>query len=672
MKKQLAMPMVLLSLVFIQAGVAASPIFGPTSHDTQSEPPSCGNLTVALVVDPQLAEPIRASIDLFVADLCTAGYNTIENSGWFSDPAELRNYLRDLYEQPETGLAGAILVGDIPRAYQWFETIYTNPDIPPLRQEVISFQYYSDLDGTFEKSPGYVSSGGHEFSYDIHSGAMDWEIWVSVLPYYKGKLSSTIEALNRYFAKNHAFRSGLLKRPNAFLQISELQDDPESLRAEPYTWSPFSQEAHARLYAGDVSRGYEDLSAGVAVFTVVAAHGYWGASGQLSIADVEENPVRTIGFWSSGCAIGNLDHSDNFLTSILYSKTSEVLVAKGTTNDSGGMGSNEDGFYGHNIATALSGSASLGDAILSHVNVPLIYPWSDDRELHFSTLVVLGDPTLQFELRQDFEINAGQAGTWFNPATPGQGQLIDVEPENTFLFLSWFTFTDDNSANPLEQHWFTAQGNYTGNHAELILHETLGGRFDDPQAVSTQPVGTVTLRFTDCGIGLMDYSIFNGNIQGSFPLQRAIPGTENLCVELAGDTTNALDPNDGRDGAWFDEATPGQGFLVDAHPDPDTDDFMFVAWFTYGDDSASGQRWLTAQGPLVGPMADLIVYETTGGSFDEPVVDETRPVGSMTIDFTDCSNALLTYSITDEVLAGIIEIQRAIPGTEALCEELTQ
>ena len=44
----------------------------------------------------------------------------------------------------------------------------------------------------------------------------------------------------------------------------------------------------------------------------------------------------------------------------------------------------------------------------------------------------------------------------------------------------------------------------------------------------------------------------------------------------------------------------------------------------------------------------------------------------MTIDFTDCSSALLDYSITDEALAGMIDIERAIPGTEALCEELTQ
>jgi hypothetical protein len=64
------------------------------------------------------------------------------------------------------------------------------------------------------------------------------------------------------------------------------------------------------------------------------------------------------------------------------------------------------------------------------------------------------------------------------------------------------------------------------------------------------------------------------------------------------------------------------------------------------------------------------VYETTGGSFDDPKLTETNPVGSLTIDFTDCSNAKLTYSLTDEALEGIIDIKRAIPGAEALCQEL--
>jgi len=270
------------------------------------------------------------------------------------------------------------------------------------------------------------------------------------------------------------------------------------------------------------------------------------------------------------------------------------------------------------------------------------------------------------------DINAGHAGAWFNPKTSGQGQLIDIEPESQFMFLAWFAYTDSASANPNEQHWFTAQGNYSGNTAELLVYETLGGRFDDPQKTSTEPVGQATLRFRSCSLGQMSYTIDSWGLKGSFPLHRAILGAENTCQERAGITTKLLDPNNGWDGAWFSQETPGQGFLIDAHPNPEGDDFIFVAWFTYGENTASGQRWLTAQGPLEGSTANIIVYETLGGSFDDPKPSETNVVGSLTIDFTDCSNALLSYSITDEALAGMIDIERAIPGTQALCIELAE
>jgi len=270
---------------------------------------------------------------------------------------------------------------------------------------------------------------------------------------------------------------------------------------------------------------------------------------------------------------------------------------------------------------------------------------------------------------EPFQINAGHSGAWFNPETAGQGQLIDVEPAGQFMFVSWFTFTDAASANPGEQHWLTAQGNYSADTAELTLYETLGGRFDDPQAVSTEPVGEVTVRFTDCGHGQLSYTIDTWGLQGSFPLVRAIPGSENVCQDRSGNTIGGLEPNDGWDGAWFDPATPGQGFLVDVHPNPEGDDFIFVAWFTYGENTGSGQRWLTAQGPMVGSIANITLYETTGGQFDDPQSTSTEPVGSMAIDFTDCSNALLTYSLPDEAFEGAVDIIRTIPGTEALCQQ---
>ena len=280
---------------------------------------------------------------------------------------------------------------------------------------------------------------------------------------------------------------------------------------------------------------------------------------------------------------------------------------------------------------------------------------------------VLADILPAFE---SFQINAGHSGAWFNPDTSGQGQFIDVEPGEQFIFISWFTYTDAASDNPNEQQWYTAQGNYSGNTAELPLFETLGGKFDDPQMVTTNQVGEVTVSFSDCGQGQMTYSLDEEGLQGEFPLLRVIPGSENVCEDLAGTSPQAVDINAGMDGAWFDPNTPGQGFFIDAHPDPEGGNFIFVSWFTFGEDTASGQRWLTAQGSFEGSIAEIDVFETTGGSFDDPQEPSTTKVGTMSLNLTDCSNAQLSYSLTDTGAEGDIEITRVIPGGQALCEEL--
>lgn len=374
-----------------------------TSKYTRDFPSGCGLSTVAIVVEPALLASIRTGLSQLEADLCTAGYNTIEHTAGFVNPSELRTHLQELHGDPDRSLVGAILIGDIPHAYQWVTSSHGS-------EEAISFQYYADLDGIFTKSTEYTSPGGHVYSYDQHSGDVDWEIWVGILPCYKGDLEQTTAAINRYFAKNHNFRTRRLLRPKVFLQISEhfhaaTMDEHnfflDALRVGTYSWTPYSNALGALLYFDSppgglsVDQGYNDMQSGMADFTVTDTHGSWETSGELTIDIVETNPVQTLFFWSNGCAIGDLDHAENFLTSVLYSPTSDVLVAKGTSNNSGGMGNNLNGFFGHNIATALAAEASYGDAIISHVNVPLIEPWSTSREFHFGTVVILGDPSLR-------------------------------------------------------------------------------------------------------------------------------------------------------------------------------------------------------------------------------------------------------------------------------------
>lgn len=279
---------------------------------------------------------------------------------------------------------------------------------------------------------------------------------------------------------------------------------------------------------------------------------------------------------------------------------------------------------------------------------------------------------LDFQVDPDFSINAGHAGAWFNPATAGQGLFLDVQPADQFLFLGWFTYTDAGSARPSEQRWLTAQGHYSGRAATLGLFETLGGRFDDPRAVVTTPVGEVTLSFEDCEQGQLAYRIDGEDLQGAFPIVRVIPGSAGRCVERAGSAPRVADINAGMDGAWYDPDTPGQGFVVDAHPDPASDEapFVFLSWFTYGKDSASGQRWLTAQGRFAGARAQLELYETTGGRFDDPAATTTVPVGTLDLDFSDCDNARFTYTLPAEDAAGEIDVTRVVPGGQSACEAL--
>lgn len=138
--------------------------------------------------------------------------------------------------------------------------------------------------------------------------------------------------------------------------------------------------------------------------------------------------------------------------------------------------------------------------------------------------------------------------------------------------------------------------------------------------------------------------------------------------------------NAGLNDAWYNPATNGQGFLVSVFPDISQ---MFVAWFTFDTErppaevsaflGEPGQRWLTAQGPYDGDTANLTIYLTEGGKFDSaepPTEVDPDGVGTMTIEFADCSEGLLAYEITSIDRSGEIPIERIVSDNVALCESL--
>lgn len=145
----------------------------------------------------------------------------------------------------------------------------------------------------------------------------------------------------------------------------------------------------------------------------------------------------------------------------------------------------------------------------------------------------------------EFAINFGLTGSWFNPATSGQGFLFDVvvaqEPPQMVVY--WFTY-DTESGGPEAQRWFVAQGPIEGETDTVTLDVLLvtGGIFNQPEPVEANIVGTAELTFASCTEATLTFNIdFNGdpgqNISGAIPIERLSPDV--LCEELRNGSQNS-------------------------------------------------------------------------------------------------------------------------------------
>ncbi len=141
---------------------------------------------------------------------------------------------------------------------------------------------------------------------------------------------------------------------------------------------------------------------------------------------------------------------------------------------------------------------------------------------------------------QEFQINPGLNGSWFEPATSGQGFLIDVFPDSGQMFLAWFTYdtelpAEDAPANlgNAGQRWMTALGSYSDNQAVLDIYQAEGGLFDmsAPEPNQTKD-GTLIVEFSDCNSGTITYDIPSIDRKGVIPIQRIALDNVSLCEAL--------------------------------------------------------------------------------------------------------------------------------------------
>lgn len=248
----------------------------------------------------------------------------------------------------------------------------------------------------------------------------------------------------------------------------------------------------------------------------------------------------------------------------------------------------------------------------------------------------------------------GLTGPWYNPATSGQGFVVEVFPDLSSpgvasVQVSWFTF-DTVAGGASSQRWYTLSGPVRSGQvdAALTIYQNVGGTFNAPPVTNARSVGTATLTFDTCNSGRLTYSFSDGTGRtGIIPLTRL---TQN--VTCSATSASPTDPDFALSGNWYDPATSGQGLSIEVNGNSAS---VYAAWYTYVPSGAiggeAGQRWYTLQSGTFDPGTHAIpvtLYETTGGVFDTPTVPaaKTMSVGTGVLAFQSCSAATLNYSFT--------------------------
>ena len=100
----------------------------------------------------------------------------------------------------------------------------------------------------------------------------------------------------------------------------------------------------------------------------------------------------------------------------------------------------------------------------------------------------------------------GLTGSWYEPATDGQGFEVEVYPDfvgpgTGSVFVSWFTY-DTVAGGAERQRWYTLSGSVaSGQPASLTIYRNTGGNFNAPPVTDEVAVGTATLSFDSCTSG---------------------------------------------------------------------------------------------------------------------------------------------------------------------------
>jgi len=124
---------------------------------------------------------------------------------------------------------------------------------------------------------------------------------------------------------------------------------------------------------------------------------------------------------------------------------------------------------------------------------------------------------------------AAATGAWYNPATDGQGLVLE-SLSGGLLLATWYTQGPSPTGG---QSWFTGVGTINGNQAFINMTIVDGGRFIpnfNPAAIVRRTFGAMTLRIDSCSAGNVSWSFGDGYGNGSMPLTRITTPAGVVCA----------------------------------------------------------------------------------------------------------------------------------------------
>jgi hypothetical protein len=412
-----------------------------------------GTGRVCIIVHENIVSDIQAGLTQYESDLAATGFTPITSVYASGSPEEIRAYLQGLYREPES-LAGAVLIGEIPYiVYEMMQDWGWGVEYEDFPCDV----FYADLDGIWSdtRDDGQVQPGNGK--YDTREGNLDLEIWVgrmktADLP----SLGTETDLLNRYFDKDHRYRTGALYPEHRALVYDDddwwdMGSGDQIALSLVYDLSDVSAVWNAEMTTASDYRS-SHMPAGYELMAV-RSHGYPGGhgfyrNGRANFEYVYCDDYRTLDpqavFYSFFvCSGSDYTASDYLAGTAAFNPDDSGLLAWGSTKTGGIWGDQY-------LYSALSGGAVFGEAFRQWFNQsqaenPGIAPqW-------WYGMVLIGDAALRPVLLADFAAS---------PAAGPAPLAVDFTDRSKGTVTGWVWDFGDGGTGQDPSHTYWEPGIY--------------------------------------------------------------------------------------------------------------------------------------------------------------------------------------------------------------------